>query len=351
MHMFEFSLQTHDPGTRYYDDGKCQKIILNESFHVDATLKESIVEAVMPGTVGVYTTLPLTQNGDVDTVCGLHALRLVRCIASSVCKDEGILQDEEWSAGEMCFHQDVLYLLRVCLDTACRVMSDTRQYMVIIVLYVPKDILNGSISSKKLQTATAGSLGIDRVAMYVRHYVPLGKDGPKVAYILGPPRKNPAVKDTMWIQDREYLEHLAPADASEVLLCTSDGLLLEGLVTNIFIVVEGCDHDERVVQTAPVSSGVLWGTMRKQVLDACSHLSIPVEFKAPSMDLHHTWKEAFVTNSMRGVCPLDAIVCDTNNVWGLSGWRVTFEGSNIAKQISECLEREPKYVIYTENNV
>jgi len=116
------------------------------------------------------------------------------------------------------------------------------------------------------------------------------------AYIVGPPRKNPTVKDTTWVADRRYLEKMAPPDAMDVLLCTKDGNVLEGLITNLFVVVEKASGD-MVVQTAPVEAGVLPGTMRKRVIQACEFAGISVEYSiCPNVSERHLWREAFLTN-------------------------------------------------------
>jgi branched-subunit amino acid aminotransferase/4-amino-4-deoxychorismate lyase len=116
------------------------------------------------------------------------------------------------------------------------------------------------------------------------------------AYILGPPRKNPMMKDTTWVADRRYLEEMAPTDAIDVLLCTEEGNVLEGLITNLFIVVEK-ESGDMVVQTAPVEAGVLPGTMRARVIEACKHAGIPIEYSVcPNVSERHLWREAFLTN-------------------------------------------------------
>lgn len=116
------------------------------------------------------------------------------------------------------------------------------------------------------------------------------------AYILGPPRKNPMMKNTTWVAERRYLEEMAPSDAIDILLCTKDGNLLEGLITNLFIVVEK-ESGDMVVQTAPVEAGVLPGTMRARVIEACKHAGISVEDNiCPNVSERHLWREAFLTN-------------------------------------------------------
>ena len=55
-------------------------------------------------------------------------------------------------------------------------------------------------------------------------------------YVVGPPRPLAAIKDTNWVADRKPIAAQVPAHAIEGLLQTADGGLLEGLVTNLFVI-------------------------------------------------------------------------------------------------------------------
>lgn len=150
--------------------------------------------------------------------------------------------------------------------------------------------------------------------------------------------------------ERQPLEVQRPEAACEVLLCTRDGRLLEGLVTNLFVITDG---DSRplppaadpaaasggycsgsgggsdstsgapVVWTAGTSDGVVWGTARARVLDACRRLGFMVREEAPSMHSRHAWQEAFLTNSLRLVQPLHTLSCGAANVWGHAPWELS----------------------------
>jgi hypothetical protein len=50
----------------------------------------------------------------------------------------------------------------------------------------------------------------------------------------GWPARSP--QDSAWVAERAPFERLMPPDAAEVVLCTANGELLEGLVTNLFVV-------------------------------------------------------------------------------------------------------------------
>lgn len=147
--------------------------------------------------------------------------------------------------------------------------------------------------------------------------------------------------------ERQPLERLRPPGTADVLLCSSDGRLLEGLVTNLFVVTieggssrgaepgsssngtgnsaggsSGALPPGAVVWTAGVGEGVVWGTARARVLEACRQLGLAVREEAPSAGGRATWREAFLTNSVRLVQPLRAVECGAGNVWGAAPWRV-----------------------------
>lgn len=157
--------------------------------------------------------------------------------------------------------------------------------------------------------------------------------------------------------ERQPLEQQRPTGAAEVLLCTNDGRLLEGLVTNLFIVAtreaaaggseEGGGSDACAaasgssdgssgsaagapaggfggleVWTASPAEGVVWGTARARVLQACRRLGLAVREEAPSCGAKAAWREAFLTNSLRLVQPLHTLACGAGNAAGLPPWEL-----------------------------
>ena len=116
--------------------------------------------------------------------------------------------------------------------------------------------------------------------------------------ILGAPRKVPVAKEIGWVSERRYLQDMASKEFGEILLCKENGELLEGLVTNIFVVRKETrdGKEDTVVQTAPVSAGVVWGTARKHVLEICSDSCIQLDESCPVPSDRDKWTEAFVTN-------------------------------------------------------
>jgi len=110
-----------------------------------------------------------------------------------------------------------------------------------------------------------------------------------------PSRIEPHIKSGAWINQRKPLEAAkAKCGADEVILTDESGALLEGLITNFFIVTKS-----GIVQTA--GDGVLMGAMRARVLRACSRAGIPVDLRRPTIDDVRDASGAFVTNAIRGV--------------------------------------------------
>lgn len=54
--------------------------------------------------------------------------------------------------------------------------------------------------------------------------------------------------------------------------------------------------DGLVVLTAGTGEGVVWGTVRHRVLEACASLGLPLLERAPAAADRSTWREAFLTN-------------------------------------------------------
>jgi branched-subunit amino acid aminotransferase/4-amino-4-deoxychorismate lyase len=151
------------------------------------------------------------------------------------------------------------------------------------------------------------------------------------------------MQDSGWVAERRSLEQ-QKGDAVEVLLSTRDGRLLEGLVTNLFVVTYSSSSStshlnsqrtevskddiggsssllsSAVVWTAGMEDSVVWGTVRAAVLEACHQLGVAVCEEAPNSAVRHEWQEAFITNGLRLVQPLTSISCDAGNVWGHDPW-------------------------------
>ena len=166
------------------------------------------------------------------------------------------------------------------------------------------------------------SHGLDVHVVVAQHTDQPGTNSSGFASILGPPRQVPIGKNSGWVTDRQYLESMRPKGAAEILLSTQDGRILEGLVTNFFVITT-LPNGKPLLQTAGMQDGVVWGTMRQRVLKVCTELNIQVLGEAPDAATRNSWQEAFLTNALRRVQPLGRIECSQENVWGLSPWEIS----------------------------
>ncbi|KAF8021866.1 hypothetical protein BT93_G2108 [Corymbia citriodora subsp. variegata] len=168
---------------------------------------------------------------------------------------------------------------------------------------------------------------VDRVLdvhVHVSTYVPptfgAGQSGARLA-LVGRGRSVAAAKYSDWVRLRKPLEQLRPPSVTELLLSDDGDHILEGTITNFFVVChkdnsedDGKDmqvtniYSSLEVQTAPVSDGVLPGVLRQLVIEVCLSKGIPFREVAPSWSKHELWEEAFITNSLRLLQHVDAIL-------------------------------------------
>lgn len=202
------------------------------------------------------------------------------------------------------------------------------------------------------------------------------------AVVLPPPREVPVGKDSGWVRQRQPWEALKPKGAIDAILCREDGSLLEGMITNLFVIcvkkrhgslesnqtcttLENRDHhaspspqqpelwndqctestedqcpggdgngwgeddeenaNEALLMTASMADGVAWGTIRAMILKACEAIGLEVVESAPRHEHRDMWNEAFISNSLRGIQPLKRIVCPEDNAGNMPSWTVEFK--------------------------
>ncbi|KAL4535298.1 hypothetical protein Ndes2526B_g06197 [Nannochloris sp. 'desiccata'] len=278
----------------------------------------SIKEFCMAAPRGAYTTLQIA-NDYFAVDFSLHIERLIKSIAavhatlnSCYANYYTALARGQDSQEALVLQAAVLPSLLLALTTAeKRCEQETLKLATIIV----------SPSEDQTTPASSSSLSIHVAVAPDPRCLQLQEN--TFATVLGPPREVPIGKDSGWVAQRQTLEALRPPGAAEILLTTQQGALLEGLVTNLFIITRSKDG-EIVLQTAGMGDGVVWGTMRKRVSEACKQLGLKVLEQPPAAAERATWQEAFLTNALRGVQPLDRIECDERNVWGLEPWVIEF---------------------------
>ncbi|KAL3838355.1 hypothetical protein ACJIZ3_022946 [Penstemon smallii] len=166
------------------------------------------------------------------------------------------------------------------------------------------------------------------VYMHVGGYVPgVRGNGARLA-VVGRGRNFANAKYSDWVRLRKPLEKLRPPLVTELLLSNDGDQILEGCLTNFFVVcLKENDGDTNTaeqnglgtlrsieVQTAPLSNGVLPGVIRQVIKDICLKIGIPFREVAPSWSQRDLWTEAFITNSLRLIQHVETIqVPDTWN--------------------------------------
>lgn len=121
----------------------------------------------------------------------------------------------------------------------------------------------------------------------------------------GGPRNQPCVKNTSWYIERKPLEAAQSESVTETILLGLDNdgyrILLEGLVTNIFVVTKTLQ-----VRTAPAHL-VLPGSVRACVLSACRQLDVSVFETGVRLHDFEQFEAAFLTSARRFLVPVQSI--------------------------------------------
>jgi branched-chain amino acid aminotransferase len=118
-------------------------------------------------------------------------------------------------------------------------------------------------------------------------------------------------------------------DADEGALLTTDGLVAEGSVSNIFIIEGG------MLRTAPLSLGVLPGIARGRVLELARTLGLEVLEQPFTVERLRRADECFYTNAARGVVPVGSV--DGVGLGGTRGHAERFREAYFAEIANEVL--------------
>lgn len=118
----------------------------------------------------------------------------------------------------------------------------------------------------------------------------------------GKPRTDPQIKDTAWVTQRKPLEEARANGVGETILVGVDNegyhSLLEGLVTNVYIVTQNLE-----IWTAP-DHLILPGSLRHIVLAACEELGVQVVQRPIPLADYKNFDSAFLTNARRYLHPI-----------------------------------------------
>ncbi|KAF8070923.1 hypothetical protein HT031_001004 [Scenedesmus sp. PABB004] len=171
------------------------------------------------------------------------------------------------------------------------------------------------------------------VLVWAKRLPPAGA-APRPARVLvaGAPRPLAGAKHCDWVVARAPLEAAkAQAGADEVLLADGRGALLEGLVNNWFVVADaaalGAQDSQPgaaragggvaglVLLTAAEGDAALPGVAQQRVLQAAAAVGLAVERRPPLAAEAHAWREAFLTNAVRGIQPVGHVQLAPGRAW------------------------------------
>ena len=164
------------------------------------------------------------------------------------------------------------------------------------------------------------------MSIHLSNYFPNSPLTPAQLAILGPSRDLPLAKYSLWATTRQMLENSKPTGVSEIILSNDGNHLLEGLVTNFFVVSRNSEATvpnipekwrDIEVQTAALADGVLPGVIRQLVIEVCRENGIPLREMAPSWESRGTWQEAFVTSGLRILQPVGSIQRPNSEHWNI----------------------------------
>lgn len=167
------------------------------------------------------------------------------------------------------------------------------------------------------------------------------------------------------------MERMRPPGITELLLTNDGDHILEGSVTNFFVVCQKEEHKSKEpfavqtltnmfeVQTAPISDGILPGIIRQIVIEVCHDIGIPVREISPSWSKHELWQEAFVTSSLRLIQHVESVQVPLlwedvqSKTWSDVSWAVKqFQGPGcITTQIQTEILKRARSEEYDINNL
>ena len=142
-------------------------------------------------------------------------------------------------------------------------------------------------------------------------------------------RENPASKATNFIDLTGDIRKNKPDGINEYLMVGNNQTVLEGMSSNIFIVVD------KTVWTA--EKGILPGITRQMVLKVISELKLNINFDGFPAKKLHSIDEMFITSASRGVMPVTNID-DVTVGNGLPGPITQLIRAGFEKQLQSELE-------------
>ncbi|XP_074305478.1 uncharacterized protein LOC141640671 isoform X2 [Silene latifolia] len=281
---------------------------------------------------GAYTTTRTHDNGRILLFYDRHLKRLSNSLLILLNTNPSLIFGPQFSSKffmppssnwDFILRNRVSEEMRVSLPVALSERGFGKELAVSALIGGNVGELRGRIDSEVIDR-------IFDVYVHIGMYVPpvfgVAGNGARLA-VVGNRRDFAEAKYSDWARLRKPLENLRPPSATELLLSDDDGRILEGTITNFFVVCsklqgnsdikEEKSHDEDSLhsyelQTASVNAGVLPGIIRQLVLEICLSNGITVREVSPSWLERGNWEEAFITNSLRLVQHVESIQAPTS---------------------------------------
>lgn len=289
---------------------------------------------------GAYTATRSSNNSSLLLFWARHLERLAQSV-KLVSKEMPLLFPND-PAKLLDFDDQLKFMvqssLSIGLKEALAIRKDDEELLVMA-------FITGAAEDHAENTHSNEHAGFE-VCVHISRYLPINPDvansGIQVA-VMGLGRDLPNAKHSEWVRSRQALEKRRPKDVTEIILSNDGDLLLEGLVTNFFVVSRGKEmviktktstgeekkRENFVLQTAPLR-GVLPGVIRKLIVEICDEQGIPFEESPPSWHGRHSWVESFTTNSACLIQPVRSIRCPVL-------WQGTNEPHNVQEKSWEHL--------------
>ncbi|XP_047325645.1 uncharacterized protein LOC124929348 isoform X2 [Impatiens glandulifera] len=245
---------------------------------------------------GAYTTTRTHDNGSVLLFWQRHLRRLAESAQILCNSNPKLLFGSNVSSVPILWTSDIWESIELSIDDsvkkvlpiALKEKSDSQELSVTV-------LVSGYLDQDKVSRAF-------NVFVHAGFYVPpmfgISHNAAHLA-VVGRGRSFPNAKYSDWVRIRKSLEEFRPSSATEILLSNDGDRILEGSVTNFFVVCRKVATHTLEVQTAPLTEGVLPGVIRQVIIDICFSIGIAVREVAPSWSERETWEEAFITSSLR----------------------------------------------------
>ncbi|PRQ58892.1 putative aminotransferase class IV [Rosa chinensis] len=256
---------------------------------------------------GAYTTTRTHNNASFVLFWDRHLKRLAESVRILYNADPQLLfgpnktslpLPSSLAANSLLLHDLVNDSMKKVLPIALEGRSDGEELSI-------TTLVSGNLGKLELEKI-GGALDVSiHVGIYVPSVFGVRGSGAQLA-VVGRGRDVAAAKYSDWVRIRKSLERLRPPSGTELLLSNDGDRILEGSLSNFFVVRRKDDNEAKEqtihcfeVQTAPISEGVLPGIIRQLVIEVCLSKGIPFREVAPLWSEHEFWEEAFITNSLR----------------------------------------------------